>query len=377
MNIVNIVMINTCLQAVVLMYNVFVSVGSSYKYILYNEGSRDVAAVTVALNLLCHSIFGIYVIVFTVTMLTSITLVQVFCDRRTAGLSAVYTRAVEVHGISWVISAWWLVPTLFCYQYIGGLPWKYDVTNPHSFDLVLRKLLAGEMYDFERGVPFTTLGILIGIFCICIGHQSMCVLQHVEEKTVPKTNNEPHPSHLEEKSKNIPLLGALQTHQKTDTTTTTDTTRRQVFNTWLLLSFTVCFILFLGRGTLGFVFELIPFHSEMESLRYLNTLHFFGILLFGIGISFVLANTCRFLSQRSGFSVNHVVVLVMLVGTPVYLSNQSQRIANHLTVSETNDQLANRIQLLRGHPIIGRLYGNKEFGRYSVVMETIVVQIPF
>ena len=290
-------------------------------------------------------------------MVTSLTLVQLAFDRSTQGLIVACGRAMEVHGKALVVCGWWLVPTLCCYQYVGGLPWKYEVVNPHSISIVLRKLLSGEVYDYGRGVPYVTMGTLVGIFCIFIGH-----IPHSSEVEIAALLEAPHTSEVG----NVPMETPHPSKVENSPMESCTTRRRHIFCTWLALSFIVSLALFLGRGTFGALYDAIPFHGEMESLRYLNTLHFLGLLLFGVGTSVALIYVCRFLARISGYTINQLVVMVMLLGVPVCLSNQSQRIASHLTASEMSEDLRSSMQLLKEHPIMGRLYGNKHFGRYLI-----------
>jgi hypothetical protein len=259
-------------------------------------------------------------------MIASFLLVRLFFNGSALNFTSVCVRALDVHVKSLVFCGWWLVPILSCYQFIGGLPWKYDATNAHDISIIIRRLLSGEIYDFGRTFPFITLGILAGLSCVFLGH---------------------HP--LDKES--IKISVAM-------------TPKQQILYTWLGLSFFVSLTLFLGRGTFGAWYDLIPFHGEMESLRYLNGLHFFGLLLFAVGTSCVLIHVCRIVFRITGCNLNKLLFIIMVFCAPIYLSSQLENMSNNLTVTDMGEDLQKSLQQLKQYPISGRIYGNKLFGEY-------------
>lgn len=280
----------------------------------------------IALNLLSHSIFGMYLVLLTGTMLASFILVQMFCNKLAVNFVSLCARALDVHITSVVFCGWWLLPTLYCLQYTGGLPWKYDAINAHTISIVIRKLLSGEIYDFGRTFPFITLGLLTGLSCVFLGHN-------------PR----------DKEADDMKVAQAIKA-------------RQQTLYTWLGSSFFVSLTLFLGRGTFGSWYDLIPFHGEMESLRYLNGLHFLGLLLFAVGSSCVLIHACRFVTKVTGYATDKVLVTSMLLLTPIYLSSQLVVVNSNLTVTEISEDLQHSLLELKQYPVSGRLYANKQFG---------------
>lgn len=147
--------------------------------------------------------------------------------------------------------------------------------------------------------------------------------------------------------------------------------RQQTLYTWLGSSFFVSLTLFLGRGTFGSWYDLIPFHGEMESLRYLNGLHFLGLLLFAVGSSCVLIHACRFVTKVTGYATDKVLVISMLLLTPIYLSSQLVVVNSNLTVTEISEDLQHSLLELKQYPVSGRLYANKQFGECFLMSQNV------
>ncbi|XP_048588523.1 uncharacterized protein LOC116617869 isoform X2 [Nematostella vectensis] len=231
--------------------------------------------------------------------------------------SHVICRAIDVHLRSFLLSWWWIVPALANRQYVGGLPWKSDTVNfGFTPSDITKKLLTGEVYDYGRSVPFITLGALTGL-----AHILLC----------------------------LPLQGS-------------SASRSSILHTWLLLTFVTSLFLFLGRTTFGLWYDLIPFHSEIESMRYINGLHFIGLLLCAVGLSCLVLRTCALVSRVMGGRVKRVLVVTCLVTTPLLIGRQIERANESLSVSEVSTRYKEAMLNLQEHPLTGRVYGHKEFG---------------
>lgn len=292
-------------------------VGFLYQYVLYNSGSRNGTAFLIALNFTSHAFFGIYL-----GILTGVTLlVDLFTnplDLKRKLLSPSISRVFYVHFVSLALLSWWIIPLLKNFTYIGGLPWKTESENGYNFELVLRNFLSGEMFDHGRKFPFITLGIMAGLSCTCF------------------------------------------TQQKNDENA--QFTKRQTMFIWVTALFLVTFYLFLGRTFSGPLYDLIPFHKELEVLRYLNGVHFCGLLLMAVSFARILRFCCTTLCRiPKGFvKSSHILITIMLVLPPVYLSSQLEEINSRLTVTETT--LAEGLETLKAYPSNGRIMASKSLG---------------
>jgi hypothetical protein len=68
--------------------------------------------------------------------------------------------------------------------------------------------------------------------------------------------------------------------------------------TLLLLGLTI--VLLLGRTTWGSLYSLIPLHAEIEVIRYLNGVHFCGLLLAGPAAAFVVKRLSGWIESLPG-----------------------------------------------------------------------------
>ena len=126
-------------------------------------------------------------------------------------------RALFVIG-AWtaLASAFWLVPFLANLDYQGGLPWKHESENGYPPLSLLRWTFTGAFFDHER-LPWLTALFVIGL-----------------------------------------ALAWLR--------------RARLLERWVLLLFAATFALLMGRTTWGAAYSWIPFHGELEVIRYLTGL---------------------------------------------------------------------------------------------------------
>ena len=239
---------------------------------------------------------------------------------KTKLLSPSIWRAFCVHCLSIVLLSWWMFPLLENFSYIGGLPWKSESENGYNFDLVLRNLLSGDMFDHGRKFPFMTLGFLAGLSCICF--------------TQLKSDDSGH------------------------------YTARQTLFIWLGVLFSVTLLLFLGRTFSGPLYNLIPFHKELEVLRYLNGIHFCGLLLMALSFSRILRFLCTSLCRISKtlFKSRRILIAIMLVFPPIYLSSQLQIINSRLSMTEIK-AFPEGLELMKAYPNKGRVLASKALGK--------------
>lgn len=229
-------------------------------------------------------------------------------------------RAFYVHFLSFALLSWWIIPLLNNFDYMGGLPWKSENEHGHSFEFVLRSLLSGDLFDHERKIPFITLGFLAGLACIC--------------------------------SSQLKDIGHL--------------TERQTLLIWLGLLFSVTFFLFLGRTFSGPLYNLIPFHKELEVFRYIIGLQFCGLLLMAVTLArilyFLCASLCRI--SKAHFQSKNVLIVLMLVFPPIYLSSQLQYINARLSMIEI-EGFSGGLEKLKAYPKDGRLLASKFLGEFT------------
>jgi len=294
------------------------AVGFLYQYVLFDSGSRNGTVLLIVLNFTSHAFFGIYL-----GIATGVTLiVDLFTDPlplKRKRLSPSISRALCVHFFSVGLLSWWIIPLLSNFNYIGGLPWKNESEHGYSFEFVLRNLLSGEMFDHGRKLPFITLGVLAGVSC------------------------------------------TFSTHLKTDENE--NWTERQTLFLWLRALFLVTLYLFLGRTFSGPLYDLIPFHKELEVLRYLNGIHFCGLLFMAVSFSRILRFFCKTFCRisKSFFKSSYILIIIMLILPPIYLSSQLQVINSRLSMTEINNY-PEGLEVLKAYPNKGRVLASKALG---------------
>ena len=289
-----------------------------YQYVLYGSGSRNGTVLLVVLNFTAHAFFGIYLGIATGVTVTVDLFINPLPYKRKLSSPSIW-RAFYVHFISVFLLSWWIIPLLNNFNYIGGLPWKNESENGYKFEFVVRNLLSGEVFDHGRKLPFITLGFLAGLSCISLIYRK----------------NDENDQRVE----------------------------RQTLFIWLGVLFSVTFLLFLGRTASGPLYDLIPFHKEIEVFRYLNGIHFCGLLLMAISFSRILRFVCASLSKMSkaSFKTRCILVAVMLVIPPVYLSSQLQQVNSLLTLTDMQG-LPEGLEKMKDYPSNGRVLGHKMLG---------------
>jgi len=155
------------------------------------------------------------------------------------------TRALlGVYGLALLLLAFWLIPFVANLDYQGGLPWKHASENGYPAPELLRFALVGALFDHGR-IPWLTALVFVGI-----------------------------------------VLAWRR--------------RAQTLDRWLLALFALTFALLLGRTTWGVVYSWIPFHAELEVIRYLGGLQFCGLALASLGVSRLLPYLPALLDRLSG-----------------------------------------------------------------------------
>jgi hypothetical protein len=155
------------------------------------------------------------------------------------------TRALlGVYGLALLLLAFWLIPFLANLDYQGGLPWKHESENGYPAPELLRLALVGALFDHGRA-PWLTALVVVGL---------------------------------------------VLSWRK----------RAQTLDRWLLALFALTIALLLGRTTWGVVYTWIPFHAELEVIRYLGGIHFCGLALASLGASRLLPHLPALLDRLSG-----------------------------------------------------------------------------
>jgi hypothetical protein len=154
-------------------------------------------------------------------------------------------RALVVVGaLTGCASAFWLVPFLANLDYQGGLPWKHESENGYPPVELLRWTFTGALFDYGR-LPWLTVLVVVGI--------------------------------------------GLAWRR-----------RGRLLERWALLLFAVTFALLLGRTTWGAPYGWIPFHGELEVIRYLSGLHLAGALLAALAAAAAFDRLPRLTAFLSG-----------------------------------------------------------------------------
>lgn len=306
----------------------FLSVGFLYQYVLHGSGSRNGTVLLVVLNFTAHAFFGIYLGVVTGVVV----LIDLFSNplpfKRKLSSSSMW-RAVHVQLTSVCLMAWWILPLLANIRYVGGLPWKNDSENGYKLEFVVRNLLSGEMFDHGRKLPFMTMGLLAGLSCVCLTYRR---------------------------------------HEENDCRT-----KRKTLHIWFGMLFSVTIFLFLGRTTWGALYDLIPFHKEIEVLRYLNGIHFCGLLLMAVSFARILCFLCSAFSRISNsfFKSYYILMTVMLIISPVYLSSQLRQINSLLTLTDAPDSLEG-LKEMTSYPSNGRVLAHKVLGEFIFALSVFL-----
>jgi hypothetical protein len=199
-------------------------------------------------------------------------------------------RALLLVGI-WVglASAFWLVPFLLNLDYQGGLPWKHASENGYPPAQLLGWIFTGAVFDHGRRVPWLTVLVFVGL--------------------------------------------ALAMRR-----------RQRPLERWVLLLFFASFVLLLGRTTWGAVYGWLPFHGELEVVRYLSGLHFCGALLAAWAAAAGLERLPRRIRNLSGPAwltperTLATILAVLTLGFLIGLHLHARRLLQSFDVSQPDFQ---------------------------------------
>ena len=163
---------------------------------------------------------------------------------RREGLLERVRRLSLVLFLSALLTAFWLLPFVLYMDYQGGLPWKSAGEDGYPALELTRLAVTGALFDDGR-LPWMTALVAIGI--------------------------------------GLAWRRRARTLERF---------------TLLLLALTIA--LFLGRTTWGALYSFIPLHSELEVIRYLNGIHFCGLLLAAPAAAFLLRRIAAWSASRPG-----------------------------------------------------------------------------
>ena len=138
-------------------------------------------------------------------------------------------RAATVFSATGLAIACWLVPLILNARFQGGLPWHNASEDGYPWRDLVTFLGDGKLFDFQRERPVLTVVVVLGVVL-------------------------------------LPLAW------------------RTLVGRWATLLLVVSCFLFLGRTNLGRVYASIPFHGELEVIRYLSAVQLSAILAAAIAI---------------------------------------------------------------------------------------------
>lgn len=222
-----------------------------------------------------------------------------------------------------VSSAYFLIPMLLTdkfrnYSHWEGL-WKF---NSFGWQKVIADLLNGQLFDYQRLPIITGLGLL-GLFGVLVKRQKWAFLS----------------------------LG---------------------FVFWL--------VMFFGRTTWGPLFDFLPGLKDFYLHRFIVGIHFFGILLAGLALEFIIHNISKYIKNYQLLAVSLLSLVLILVKAPVikYAQN-NQRLINNANADFIKDKsdFDRIITSLNGlNPTEKRIYAGTpgNWGRSFTVGQTPVYQ---
>ncbi len=129
-----------------------------------------------------------------------------------------------------LMCAFWLFPLAAHIDLVGGLPWRYANQDGHGIQKTLTWFVDGTYFDSQRVPWFGTL-VFFGLLISTL---------------------------------------RLKSHQMAR---------------WMILVLSSSLILLLGKSTLGELYMRLPFHRELECIRYLSGVHLAGIFLAATGFN--------------------------------------------------------------------------------------------
>lgn len=186
-------------------------------------------------------------------------------------------RLTPVLLLSGLLTAFWVVPFVLNIEYQGGLPWRGKGENGYPVLELARLAVTGKLFDYGR-LPW--LSALIAVGAILAWKRRTGTLERF----------------------------AL-----------------------ILLALTI--VLLLGRTTWGSFYSLIPLHNELEVIRYLNGVHFCGLLLAGPAAAFVLRRLSGWIESLPGptwLSPRRTTFALLAAAFGGYLFSVTTSAARHL-----------------------------------------------
>eukprot|EP00794_Sanderia_malayensis_P011056 gene11056-12223_t len=345
------------------------TVSITYNWIFYcnlQVKRSSLAFLILAVTFLTNFFFGLYACILSTTMLF-VKLTSIQSEQRLAEMSKVIFKFVYMH-MNWLmLISWWFIACLIGYKYIGGLPWRGASEDGYPALYLLNALINGDIFDAGRPIPWLTILVLLGFI---INNLKIARLQlYIDSYTNDDRN----------------------------------------FSCWLILSTVISTALLLGRTTFSFLYDLIPFHTELETIKYLNAVHFCGLLLASSALTELLTvaskqilhlimltsksslylatlktlgswhrmldgamkisvsceqrclNTVELPCKSSAFSTVKWL-LIITIAIPLWM-NQCTTIGTQLTMTEVNPDFVQRLkEFSNSNSINGRLLGHKALG---------------
>ena len=175
-----------------------------------------------------------------------------------------------------------------------------------------------------------------------------------------------------------------------------------------MLSSLLSLILFLGRTTFSVFYNLIPLHTELETIKYLNALHFCGLLHASYAITALFRLVADTLIAKFPFpmtpddctakrckqccclidsvkthaksireKVTAITALIreykttfinsvlLLSVAAVLWCNQYFTVATHVTMAEVDNRFISRLKELKNGTVPGRIFGHRALGMNS------------
>ena len=261
-----------------------------------------------------------------------------------------------------LLISWWVLACYAGYNYIGGLPWRGESEDGYKLLSIAESFTEGEMFDSNRSFPWFTILVLLGITISCLN-------------TMPKVFHNSNCTYDE-----------------------------RIRSFWLLLTTIISLLLFLGRNAFSFFYDLIPLHTELETVKYLSALHFCGLLYASQALSKILQKLSDYLKSfitlpcdsvedrksskssdlfrivqknlrkigeyfGSTFSTltekrdRKIKVTLVLLATVFLWANHFQTVGKHLTITKINEKFVKELKELRNSTVDGRLFGHRAFGK--------------
>jgi len=234
------------------------------------------ATLLLAATLLSHLIYG-YMAFLTLGVLTLIQPTRLSNPR--SFMEAVlrrWSRLIILFLLVVVVTSYFLVPFFLDRPYLNNGIWHAPTTHgSYGHSAVLRALVVGDLFDFDR---FSSLTYLVAVGFV------ICLLRWRKERYL------------------IPVA---------------------IFSLWLLL--------FFGRSTWGGLIDVLPLSRDIHMNRFSGGVHLGGIFL----IAVALAAPWRWaLSRANVWYVAAPLALTLLVLLPVYSERRSYLAENASSIKE-------------------------------------------